>query len=342
MADPRFYTVAGPFNLEHLADIAVVEKCVSVGMSQKFTDVAALSEATREHVSFIDNRHYLLDFTNTDAGVVVVPPDLLDRAPKGASLLVSKRPYNAYAKIAWAFYPSLLMPPDRKTSHSIASTAKLGNNIYLDVGVVIKDGAEIGENTIIGANTVIEQGVKVGENSWIGSNVTLAYCLIGDRAIIHAGSRIGQDGYGFAPAKPLSEKVPQLGRVIIENDVEIGSNTCIDRGASVDTKIGEGSKLDNLVQVAHNVKIGKGCLLAAQVGVAGSTRIGDHVLIGGQAGISGHLTVGNDAKIAGQAGVSKNVGAGETVAGFPAMNARRFWENMATLKKITEQTKNKR
>jgi len=339
VTDPRFYTVASPLELEQLANIGAVEKCLPRGSPNQFTDVAPLSEATVDHVSFIDNRKYVFDFENTRAGAVITAPDLLERAPKGCSLLISKRPYSTYAKIAKAFYPELLMPPASIIGDLISPTAKLGDNVYHDVGVVIKDGVEIGENTIVGANTIIERGVRIGANSWIGSNVTLSYCLIGERVIIHAGVRIGQDGYGFAVCQPFHEKVPQLGRVIIGNDVEIGSNTCIDRGASIDTEIADGAKLDNLVQIAHNVKIGKGCLLASQVGIAGSTQIGDYVMMGGQAGVSGHLKVGNGVKIAAKAGVTKSVAAGETVAGFPAMNAKRFWKNLAALKKIAEQNR---
>ena len=199
---------------------------------------------------------------------------------------------------------------------------------------MVKSGVEIGENTFVGANTIIERGVSIGANSWIAPNVTLAYCLIGERVIIHTGVRIGQDGFGFAPGSPLHDKVPQLGRVIIDNDVEIGANTCIDRGALLDTEIGEGSKLDNLVQIGHNVKIGKGCLIAGQVGISGSSEVEDYVMVGGQAGIAGHLKIGVGANIAAQSGVIGDVSPGKSVIGFPALDARQFWKNIATLKKI--------
>ena len=311
----------------------------SASRTTEFSDVAALSKATREHVSFIDNRKYVHEFENTDAGAIIVPPDLVERAPEYASLLISKNPYNAYAKIAREFYPSLLTSHASPSNTLISPTAIFKDSVCLDVGVVIKEGVKIGDNTFIGSNTVIERGVIIGQNSWVGSNVTLSYCLIGERAVIHPGVRIGQDGYGFAPSLMIHEKVPQLGRVIIGDDVEIGANTCIDRGASVDTVIGDGTKLDNLVQIGHNVEIGKGCFLAGQVGIAGSTQISDHVMIGGQAGVSGHLKIEHGAKIAAQAGVTKNIPPGETVVGFPATNARRFWKNIANLKRITEQVK---
>ena len=337
MADPRFYSVAGPFNLKKLASTAVAElQSNYAGIPKQYSDVAVLRDATSEHVSFINNRKYIKDFENSSAGVIIVPPDLVEKAPRSASLLISKNPYNSYARIASSYYPSLLTPPKSKSNGLISPNSKIEETACLDVGVVVKDGVEIGENTFVGANTIIERGVSIGANSWIASNVTLAYCLIGERVTIHTGVRIGQDGFGFAPGSPLHDKVPQLGRVIIDNDVEIGANTCIDRGALLDTEIGEGSKLDNLVQIGHNVKIGKGCLITGQVGIAGSTDVEDYVMVGGQAGISGHLKIGVGAKIAAQSGVIRDVPPGKSVIGFPALHARQFWKNLATLKKIAE------
>jgi UDP-3-O-[3-hydroxymyristoyl] glucosamine N-acyltransferase len=337
VADPRFYSVAGPFNLKKLARTAIAElQSNYAGIPKQYSDVAVLRDATSEHVSFINNRKYIKDFENSSAGVIIVPPDLVEKAPRSASLLISKNPYNSYARIARAYYPSLLTPPKSKSNGLISPNSKIEETVCLDVGVVVKDVVEIGENTFVGANIIIERGVSIGANSWIASNVTLAYCLIGERVTIHTGVKIGQDGFGFAPGSPFHDKVPQLGRVIIDNDVEIGANTCIDRGALLDTEIGEGSKLDNLVQIGHNVKIGKGCLITGQVGIAGSTDVEDYVMVGGQAGIAGHLKIGVGAKIAAQSGVIKDVPPGKSVIGFPALNARQFWKNITKLKKIAE------
>ena len=186
---------------------------------------------------------------------------------------------------------------------------------------------------------MIGPGVVIGDHGWIGANVTLLFCCIGKNFIAHPGARIGQDGYGFAPGAPRHFKVPQLGRVIIGDDVEIGANTCVDRGSLPDTLIGSGTKVDNLVHIAHNVTIGEGCLITAQVGIAGSTKIGNHVMMGGQAGVSGHLSIGDNVKVAGQTGVSKDVKSGQTVAGYPAMEARKFWRNVAVLNKLSKQKK---
>ena len=304
-----------------------------------YLDVAALQIATTKHVSFIDNRKYIQEFKSTEAGAIVVPPDLVAIAPPKAALLISKNPYLSYARIAKAYHPILFEPRKEVNTTLVSPNTTIPDSVNLDNGVTIKDGVEIGANTIIGANSTIEKGVRIGKDSWISSNVSLSYCLIGDRAVIHAGVRIGQDGFGFAPGASLHEKVPQLGRVIIGNDVEIGANCCIDRGASVDTEIGDGTKIDNLVQIAHNVVVGKNCLIAGQAGIAGSSKIGDYVMVGGQAGIAGHLNIGTGAKIAAQSGVTKNIASGETVIGFPAQLNRKYWRNLATLKKVAEQNK---
>lgn len=339
MVDPRFYKVSGPFTLQQLEEFSDSESQDCNLDEGLYNDVAALSIACGNHVSFIDNRKYMGQFEKTRAGVVIVHPDLIDKAPRGVNLLVTRTPYKAYAKVAKAFYPDSVSLKSSGNVEFVSSEAEVGNNVSIDTGVVIKEGAEIGANSIICANTTIERGVVIGNNSWIGPSTTLSYCIIGERAVIHAGVRIGQDGFGFAPSNDVHEKVPQLGRVVIGNDVEIGANTCIDRGASIDTVIGDGTKLDNLVQVGHNVVIGKGCLVAGQAGIAGSVKIGDYVMIGGQAGLSGHISIGSGAKIAAQSGVTKDIPENTSVMGFPAIKVRRFWKNMAMLNRMAARDK---
>ena len=199
MVDPRFYSVAGPFNLEKLASIATADlQSNRLNSSKRFFGIAALQDATGKHVSFIDNRKYIQEFKSTNAGAIVVPPDLVEQAPKKADLLISTDPYKSYARIARAYHPELFEHQRQHTSALVSENAVIPNTVHLDNNVVIKDGVEIGENTSVGANTTIEKGVCIGKDSWIASNVTLAYCLIGKRAVIHAGVRIGQDGFGFA------------------------------------------------------------------------------------------------------------------------------------------------
>ena len=205
----------------------------------------------------------------------------------------------------------------------------LGTGVHIGPNAVVSDGAEIGDGSEIGANTTICNGVKIGRNCRILPNVTLQCCLIGDRVILHPGVRIGQDGFGFAMSASGHMKVPQLGRVFIEDDVEIGANSTIDRGTGPDTIIAHGCKIDNLVQIAHNVQLGVGCILAGQSGVSGSTRLGNFVVLGGQVGIAGHITIGDGAQIAAQSGVFRSVDPGAKIGGTPAQPMKEWLRSVA-------------
>jgi UDP-3-O-[3-hydroxymyristoyl] glucosamine N-acyltransferase len=212
--------------------------------------------------------------------------------------------------------------------------ARLEPGVLVDPGVVIGARAEIGSGTRIAAHAVIGPDVRIGRDCSIGAHASVSHALIGDRVILHPGARVGQDGFGFAMGPQGHFKVPQIGRVIIQNDVEIGANSTIDRGATRDTVIGEGSKIDNLVQIAHNVTIGRHCVIVAQVGVSGSTDIGDFAAIGGQAGFTGHLRIGAGAQVAAQSGVMTDIPAGERWGGTPAVPARSWLRAHAVMEKL--------
>ena len=200
--------------------------------------------------------------------------------------------------------------------------------------VVIEAGARLGARCQIGAHTVIGQAVELGDDCRVGPHVTLSHCLIGARVVLHPGVRIGQPGFGFAPDREGSVKIPQLGRVVIGDDVDIGANTTIDRGSGHDTVIGPGTMIDNLVQIGHNVVLGRGCILAGQVGISGSTKLGDFVMAGGQAGLAGHLDIGSGARIAAKAGLMRDVASGETVCGIPAVPIASFMKQVAILQRL--------
>ena len=339
MADPRFYSVAGPFTLRELAGIARAEIGGAVDPEAVFSDVAALDDAGPEHVGFLDNRLYVDSFANCTAGACLVHPDLAAKAPPGMALLLTTEPYHGYARVAQAFYPAPPPEPGVALSAVVDETAVVGEGCRVEPGAVIGARAEIGQRGRIGANAVIGEGVVLGNDCIIGPCVSLACCLIGSRVTIHAGARIGQDGFGFAIGAQGYLKVPQLGRVVIEDDVEIGANTTVDRGAGPDTVIGAGSKIDNLVQIAHNVRLGRGCVIVSQVGISGSTKVGDFVMMGGQAGLVGHLHIGDGARIAAQSGVARDVAPGQTVAGSPAVPNREHWRQMATLANLAKRKK---
>lgn len=336
MADPRFFRRAGPFSIQQLATLSSAETSPGADPDALYVDVRALDQAAPEHVSFIDNRKYLADFRASKAGVCVAHPDVADGAPAGMTLLTSKQPYAAFGRIAQAFYPG---PSAMPTGLHIDPAAVIGGGCALAPGAVVGAGAEIGKNCSIGANTVIGPGVVIGDGCVIEAGVVLSHCLIGQGCLIHAGAAIGQDGFGFAMGADGPVKVPQLGRVIIGDGVEIGANTTIDRGAGPDTEIGDGCQIDNLVQIGHNVKLGRNCVVVAQVGISGSTTIGDFVMIGGQAGLTGHLTIGDGARIAAQAGVMRDVAPGQTVGGAPAVAMRDWLKQVATLERLTKAKK---
>ena len=336
MPDPRFFSSAGPFTLAQIAQMAGIGLPKGADPSRAFEDIAPLDKAEANHVSFLDNRKYLPVFEKSKAGLCIVHPDMAERAPAEMILLKVEKPYRTYARIAAAFYPPKPITPGIAASASVDPSAKIGKGTGIEPGAVIGAQAEIGERCLIGPNVVIGPNVQIGYDCRIDACSSLTHCVVGSRVIIYPGARIGQDGFGFHPDPEGHLRVPQLGRVLIRDDVEIGANVTIDRGASADTVIGVGCMIDNLVQVAHNVELGDGCVLVAQVGISGSTKFGDYVFIGGQAGLTGHLVIGSGVRICGQAGVMRDVGPGETVGGSPAVPVVQYHRQTVAIAKLAK------
>ena len=334
MADPRFFDRVAPHSLAALAELSDARLLDPAEGRRLIENVAPLETAGPDDITFLDNRKYTDAFTRSRAGAAFINEVLADKAPRGMALLVAHEPYKAFARAAQAFYPEAALRPGRAPSAIIDPAATVPADCEIGAHVIIEAGACLGARCRIGPNTVIAAAVELGDDCQIGANVTLSHCLIGARVVLHPGVRIGQAGFGFAPDRDGPIKIPQLGRVIIGDDVDIGANTTIDRGSGHDTVIGPGTMIDNLVQIAHNVVIGRGCVLAGQVGISGSTRLGDFVMAGGQAGLAGHLTIGNSARIAAKAGVMRDVATGETVCGIPAFPMRIFMKQVAILQRL--------
>jgi UDP-3-O-[3-hydroxymyristoyl] glucosamine N-acyltransferase len=301
-----------------------------------FLDVGPLDTAGPDELTFLDNKKYADAFARSRAGAALVDERAVGQAPAGMALLIARDPYKAFARVAQAFYPARELTPRRAPSAVIDPGATVPPDCDIAGNVVIEAGVRLGARCRIGANTVIAAGVELGEDCRVGANVTLSHCIVGARVVLHPGVRIGQPGFGFAPDADGPVKIPQLGRVIIGDDADIGANTTIDRGSGHDTVIGPGTMIDNLVQIGHNVVLGRGCVLAGQVGISGSTKLGDFVMAGGQAGLAGHLQIGSGARIAAKSGVMRDIAPGETVCGIPAMPIGLFMKQAAMLQRLVK------
>ncbi|UYH50477.1 UDP-3-O-(3-hydroxymyristoyl)glucosamine N-acyltransferase [Candidatus Kirkpatrickella diaphorinae] len=342
--DRRFFNRAGPFNISVLAEKAEAEIRPGADSPSGLAlhGVAPLQAATAAEVSFLDNRRYLPLLTSTRAGAVIVTPAFADKVPPHCTALVTKNPYLAWARVATLFHPRRSVRPGIHPTACVAETAHLGRDVEIGPFAVIEHGAKLGDHVVVAAHGVIGAGVHIGHDSRIGAHASLEYSLVGERVIIYPGARIGQDGFGFAVGPTGFEAVPQIGRVIIEDDVEIGANSTIDRGSMRDTVIGAGTRIDNLVQIGHNAILGKCCIVVSQAGISGSTELGDFVTIAAQAGLIGHIKIGAKARIGAQCGVMSDVDAGADMIGSPAMPFREFFRNVAWVRKATKREMEKK
>lgn len=336
MPDPRFFPAAEPLKLADLA-IATESTLAEAAMGERsVASVAGLAEAGPQDVSFFDNPKYREALKASRAGAIFLTASNRDFAPEGAALLLTDQPYRAYARAA-----SLLYPPPAETAALspaafIDAHAKLGPGCLAEPGVVVQAGASLGAGVKLRANAVIGANVVIGDGCEIGAGASLSHCLLGARVRVFPGARIGQDGFGFAMSPQGHLPVPQLGRVIIEDDVVLGANSCVDRGALGDTIIGRGAVIDNLVQIGHNVRIGPGCVIVAQVGIAGSTVLEPFVLLAGQVGVAGHLRIGAGAQIGAQAGLNRDVPPGAKMSGSPAVPVQQYHRQTIALARLVK------
>ena len=296
------------------------------------TGVAPLDRAGRQHLTFLASAKYAPQFAECGAGVALVSPALAESPGRVAARVVVDAPHDALLSLLATLYPEPLHVPGVHSTAVIGRGARIGAGVAIGPYVVIGEGAVIGDGARLDAHVVVGAGVSVGERCCLYPGVTLhSGTSLRERVRVHAGARLGSDGFGYVFRGGRHDKIPHVGRCIVEADVEIGANTTIDRGSIDDTMIGAGTKIDNLVQIGHNVRIGRLCLIMAQVGIAGSARVEDGAIIAGQAGMGGHHTIGAGARVGAQAGVLGDVPAGETWSGYPARPHREALRAQAVL-----------
>jgi UDP-3-O-[3-hydroxymyristoyl] glucosamine N-acyltransferase len=333
MSTQNFFERGQGLTVREIAALTGAQPHRAADLDRRITGIAALDLATPDDLAFLDGAKFVAQAPMTAAGACLTTDRHAGAIPARTSILCTREPYVAFVETARALFPDALQPSslfEIKGAHSSAvihPTARLENAVTIDPGAVIGPRAEIGSETVVGPGVVIGPGVRIGRNCSIGAKSTVVHALIGDRVIVHAGCSIGQDGFGFAPGPTGARKIPQVGRVIVQDDVEIGANTTIDRGAIRDTVIGEGTKIDNLVQIAHNVIIGRACLICGMVGISGSVTIGDQVVLGGGVGVADHISIGSGALIGAASGVGTNVPENARYSGLPAVPHDRALQN---------------
>ncbi len=327
MADNSFYKNYGPFYLSSLVEGT---DCSILG-DEKFLikDINSLNLASSNDLSFLSNKKYLEELDNTKAGVIIVEKKYAINNYK--SYIISENPYYTFAQISRKFYPESTYPNTYFSKEDILKNND--DSVKISTNSFVHKSAKIGRNTKIGFNSFIGPGVSIGEDCIISDNVSIYFSLIKNNVKISSGTRIGSEGFGFAIKGNHFLKIPQIGRVIIHDNVEIGSNTSIDRGSAGDTIINKNTMIDNLVHIAHNVEIGNNSIIAAMTGISGSTKIGKYVVMGGQVGITGHLIIGDNVKIAAKSGIMRNIDSNTDVGGYPAQPIRNWHKSTAFLMK---------
>lgn len=334
MVDGRFYKNNGPFSLKQIAEICDAVLTDDSKADVMINDLASIFNGGEGEISFFFDKKKKEAAALIKTTACVTSKDFAALIPQGVIVLLSDNPHASFVKLNYAMYAEVLPSAEISPAAVIAPSAKIGQNCSISAGVVIGENVEIGDNCYLEPNCVIAEGCKLGNNCRVGACANIMHALIGNNVYIYGGARIGWDGFGFQTVQGQHKRIPQLGRVIIGNDVEVGANSCIDRGALDDTIIGDGCRIDNLVQVAHNDKIGRGCILVAQVGIAGSCTFGDYVVCGGQAGFADHLHIGSQAQIGAQSGIMRDVEAGTVVMGTPAVGFRDFMKQTACIQKL--------
>ncbi|CAN7573767.1 UDP-3-O-(3-hydroxymyristoyl)glucosamine N-acyltransferase [Mesorhizobium amorphae] len=345
MTDPVFFAPSRRYTAGEVANLTGAQLVDSGQSLISIEALAPANEGGQNALVFVDGKRNFALMQSLKAAAVLCPAEFAGKAPAGIAVLVHPRPQQAFALVGRLLFPQAATPGPMTGETGISPHAHIDPSAHVETGAIIEAGAVIGPRVSVGGGTVIAphavigHSCQIGRDGYIGPGTSVQYALIGNRVIIHGGARIGQDGFGFVGGAKGPERVPQIGRVIIQDDVEIGSNTTVDRGAMSDTIIGQGTKIDNLVQIAHNVRIGRNCIIAGLSGISGSVVVGDGVTMGGGVGLADHLTIGTGAKLAARSGFMSNVPAGEIWGGYPAQPMAEAMREIAMLRKLARTRK---
>lgn len=339
MSEPVFLRDTHGLSVDEIVALTGAAAPEGAARARHIVNVAPLDRASPVDITFFENKRFAAAAQSTHAGVCLTSAALAGQLPERVTALVVKEPFRAFVKVARTLFPQSLRPSSLSAPGSVAGahidvSARLESGVTVEPSAVIGPRTEIGSGTVIGAAAVIGTDVRIGRDCSIGAGAVLTNTLIGDRVIIHPGCKIGQDGFGFVMSGGGHLKVPQVGRVIIQDDVEIGAGTAIDRGGIRDTVIGEGTKIDNLVQVGHNVSIGRHCIVVAHTGISGSSTLEDYVVLGARVGINNDVTVGEGAQIAAISNVNGNVPPGARWGGTPAKPVKQWFREIMAIERL--------
>lgn len=336
MIDRRFHNTRQPMALGELAERAGA-RLERGDPNTPISNVQPLHQAARGSLSFFENARYASQLMASQASACLLQESQIAHAPAAMAILVTERPRRAFARLAAILHPPRPVVPGQHASAVIDPDAEIDASAEIGAFVSVAAGAQIKAGVRLEAGAVVGHGVVIGADSVVANNAVLNYCLLGERVIIYPGACIGQTGFGFESDPEGIVKIPHLGRVIIEDDVEIGANSTVDRGSAGDTVIGRGTMIDNLVQIGHNCVLGKGCIIVSQAGISGSTQLGDYVVLGGKTAVAGHITIGDFVQAAGCSSITKSIAAGGKVSNvWPATDIGQWRRQVAAFRRLTQ------